>query len=167
MISLRYNYLTPSVQDTKGKEGRTKSNRTTIKTQQAESEKNNFFPKNSASLQYLQHIFSIYISVGEIDLLDKTCSQVGKQWSKMSFHRNADYFVEISVHQTPQRCCRLDIQASLQHLQHSSVFIYRWNWIVGQDVFGCYKGQHCYRLPFLLLLWLQKDQWQTSVVLTS
>ena len=35
MIRNRYNYLTPSVQDTKGKEGR--MNRTPIKTLQAES----------------------------------------------------------------------------------------------------------------------------------
>ena len=33
----RYNYLTPSVQDTKGEEGRTYSNGTTIKTLQAET----------------------------------------------------------------------------------------------------------------------------------
>ena len=36
MIRNRYNYLTPFVQDTKGKEGRTKSNSATIKTLQAE-----------------------------------------------------------------------------------------------------------------------------------
>ena len=45
MIKNRYNYLTPSVQDTKGKEGHTYSNGTTIKTLQ-ESQKDSFFPKN-------------------------------------------------------------------------------------------------------------------------
>ena len=40
MIRNRYHYLTPSVQDTKGKEGPTQSN-----TLQAEIQKNNFFPK--------------------------------------------------------------------------------------------------------------------------
>ena len=39
-------YLIPSVQDTKGKEWRTLSNGTTIKTVQAESQKDSFFPKN-------------------------------------------------------------------------------------------------------------------------
>ena len=37
MIRNRYNYLTPSVPDTKRKEGRTKNNDTTIKTLQAEN----------------------------------------------------------------------------------------------------------------------------------
>ena len=39
MIRNRYYYLAPSVQDTKGKAGRTLSNGTTIKTLQAESQK--------------------------------------------------------------------------------------------------------------------------------
>ena len=46
MIRNRYNDLTPSIQDTKGKEERTQSNSTTIKTLQAESKKDSFFPKN-------------------------------------------------------------------------------------------------------------------------
>ena len=46
MIRNYYNYLTPSGQDTKGKEGQTKSNGTTIKTLQEESQKDSFFPKN-------------------------------------------------------------------------------------------------------------------------
>ena len=37
MIRNQYNYLTSTGQDTSGKEGRTKSNDTTIKTSQAES----------------------------------------------------------------------------------------------------------------------------------
>ena len=45
MIRNRYNYLTPSAQYTKGKEGRTLSYGTTIKTLQAESQKDSFFPK--------------------------------------------------------------------------------------------------------------------------
>ena len=45
MIRNRYNYLTTSVQDTKGKEGRTYSNATTIKTLQTDSKKEGFFPK--------------------------------------------------------------------------------------------------------------------------
>ena len=45
MIRNRYNYQTPSVQYTKRKEGRTKSNGTTIKTPQAESQMDSFFPK--------------------------------------------------------------------------------------------------------------------------
>ena len=45
MIRNRYNYLSPSVQDIKGKDGRTKSNCTTIKSLQAESQKDSFFPK--------------------------------------------------------------------------------------------------------------------------
>ena len=44
-IRNRYNYLS-SVQDTKGKEGRTKNNGATIKTLQAESPKDSFFPKH-------------------------------------------------------------------------------------------------------------------------
>ena len=48
MIRNRYNYLTPSVQDTKGKEGRTQSNGTTIKTLQTESQKDSFFSKKMA-----------------------------------------------------------------------------------------------------------------------
>ena len=44
MIRNRYNYLTPSVQDTKGKEERTQSNNTNIKTLQAETQKDNFIP---------------------------------------------------------------------------------------------------------------------------
>ena len=36
--------------------------------------------------------------------------------------RGSRCFVEISVHQTPQRCCRLDIPASLQQL-HQSLFM--------------------------------------------
>ena len=43
MVRNRYNYLTPSVQDTKRKEGRTKSNG---KILQAESQKDSFFLKN-------------------------------------------------------------------------------------------------------------------------
>ena len=43
MIRNRYNYLTPFVQDTKEKEGRTESNATTIKTLQAESQKDRVF----------------------------------------------------------------------------------------------------------------------------
>ena len=39
-------FLTPSVQDTKGKDGRNLSNCTSIKTLQAESQKDSFFPKN-------------------------------------------------------------------------------------------------------------------------
>ena len=45
MIRNRYNYLTTSVQNIKGKDGRTSSNNTTIKTLQAESQKDSFFPK--------------------------------------------------------------------------------------------------------------------------
>ena len=45
MIRSRYYYLTSSVQYTKGKEGHTESNGTTIKTLQAESQKASFFPK--------------------------------------------------------------------------------------------------------------------------
>ena len=45
MIRNRYNYPTPFVQDTKGKEERSESNGTTIKLQ-AESQKDSFFPKN-------------------------------------------------------------------------------------------------------------------------
>ena len=53
MIRNRYNYLTPSVQDTKGKEGRTESNNTTIKTLQRESQKARFFPKiGQTAIQY-------------------------------------------------------------------------------------------------------------------
>ena len=46
MVWNRYNYLTPSVHDTKGKERRTYSNGKTIKTLQAESQKDSFCPKN-------------------------------------------------------------------------------------------------------------------------
>ena len=43
----RYNYLTPSVQDTEANEGRTLSNGTTSKSlQKAESQKDSFFLKN-------------------------------------------------------------------------------------------------------------------------
>ena len=45
MIRNPYNYLTPSVQYTKGKEVRTSCNGTTNKTLQAESQKDSFFPK--------------------------------------------------------------------------------------------------------------------------
>ena len=44
--SIQLPNLTPSVQDTKAKEGNTKSNGTTIKTLQAENQKDNFFPKS-------------------------------------------------------------------------------------------------------------------------
>ena len=47
MISNRYNYQTPSVQDTKGKDGRSLSNGATIKTLQAESQKDSLFPENN------------------------------------------------------------------------------------------------------------------------
>ena len=43
MTRNRYYYLTPSIQDTKGKEGHTKRNGTTIKTLQAENQKDSFF----------------------------------------------------------------------------------------------------------------------------
>ena len=46
LIRNRYNYQTPSVQDTKGKEGRTWSNGTTMKTLQAEVKKDSFFSQN-------------------------------------------------------------------------------------------------------------------------
>ena len=45
MIGNRSNYLIPSDQDTKRKEGRTYTNSTTIKTLQAESQKDSLFPK--------------------------------------------------------------------------------------------------------------------------
>ena len=45
MIRNQYIYLTSSIQDTKGKEGRTLSNDTTMKTLSAESQKDSFFPK--------------------------------------------------------------------------------------------------------------------------
>ena len=45
MIRNRHNYLTPSVQDIKGKKGRTKRIGTTIETLQTESQKDSFFPK--------------------------------------------------------------------------------------------------------------------------
>ena len=41
-----WNYPTSSVQDIKGKEGRSKSNVLIIKTLQAESRKDSLFPKN-------------------------------------------------------------------------------------------------------------------------
>ena len=46
MIWNRYNYLTLPFKDTKGKEGRAKSNGTTIKTLQADNQKGSFFPEN-------------------------------------------------------------------------------------------------------------------------
>ena len=42
----RCKYLTPSIQDTERKEGRTKSNDPTIKTLQAKGQKDSFFPKH-------------------------------------------------------------------------------------------------------------------------
>ena len=55
MIRNRYNYLTTSVQDTKGKEGRTKSNGITIKTLQAESQKDSFFPEKKNGQTAIQN----------------------------------------------------------------------------------------------------------------
>ena len=53
MIRNRYNYPTPSEQDTKGKEeGRTESNGTTIKTQQAESQRTVSFPQKMANILF-------------------------------------------------------------------------------------------------------------------
>ena len=46
MIRNRYNYPTLSVQDTKGKEERDKSNDITINALQVESQNDNFSPKN-------------------------------------------------------------------------------------------------------------------------
>ena len=48
MIKNRYNYLPPSVQDCRENEGYTESKGTTIKTLQAESQKDSFFPKKVA-----------------------------------------------------------------------------------------------------------------------
>ena len=63
MVRNRYNYLKHSVQDTKGKEGRTKSKGTTIKTLQAESQKDSFFPKKLA--KRLSKIKITYIKWGQ------------------------------------------------------------------------------------------------------
>ena len=41
------------------------------------------------------------------------------------FPQKCRLFVEITDHQTPQRCCRLDIPASIQHLHQSIFVVYR------------------------------------------
>ena len=52
MIRNRYDYLTPSIQDIKKKEGRTYSNGTTVKTLQAESQRNSFCPHKNGQTHH-------------------------------------------------------------------------------------------------------------------
>ena len=56
--------------------------------------------------------------VGTVSYEHKTSRQAIEHNS----HWNADRLLKISVHQTPERCCRLDIPASFHHL-HQSIFV--------------------------------------------
>ena len=57
IIRNRYNYQPPSVQVTEGKEERTWCNGNTIKTLQAESQNETFFPKNMFAFQLALILF--------------------------------------------------------------------------------------------------------------